>query len=206
LRELRPNDYPSHHTLFRINFICQRDPVKPLEFGGIKLTVIPSKSQGALYDLNVFLILRNEGWRLACEYNTDLFEASTITRLLENYRTVLEKLVETSSLHLSDFSPAGRGLAPKSLGAAAVNQIVPSEMMAPVVTASYAKPSAESYVMPASAAQRRFWVLEQLAPGNPALHMRACVRLTGSVSVAALEKSLQALVDRHETLRTTWFR
>jgi non-ribosomal peptide synthetase component F/pimeloyl-ACP methyl ester carboxylesterase len=204
LRELRPNDYPSHHTLFRINFICQRDPVKPLEFGGIKLTVIPSKSQGALYDLNVFLILRNEGWRLACEYNTDLFEAGTITRLLENYRAVLEKIVETSSSRISELSPAGRGLAPKSLGAAAVNQMVPSDVMAPVVAARCAKPPAESYVMPASAAQRRFWILERLTPGNPALHMRACVRLTGSVSVAALEKSLQALVHRHETLRTTF--
>jgi len=36
LKYLRPNDYPSHHTLFRLNFICQRRPlVKPQEFAGI---------------------------------------------------------------------------------------------------------------------------------------------------------------------------
>jgi hypothetical protein len=101
LRELRPSDYPSHHTLFRVNFICQRDPVKPLEFAGIKLTVIPSKSQGALYELNVFLILRNEGWRLACEYNTDLFEQSTIVRFLENYRAVLEAVAANPETRIS---------------------------------------------------------------------------------------------------------
>jgi hypothetical protein len=100
LKVLRPNDYPSHHTLFRVNFICQRDPVKPLEFSGIKLTVIPSKSQGALYDLNVFLVLRTEGWRLACEYNTDLFDSSTVTRLLENYRALLETIVRNPRIRI----------------------------------------------------------------------------------------------------------
>lgn len=58
--------------------------------------------------------------------------------------------------------------------------------------------------MPASVSQRRFWVLEELMPGNPALHMRACVRLSGFVSPVALESSFQALVDRHEILRTTF--
>jgi len=43
-----------------------------------------------LYDLHVFLVLRNEGWRLACEYNTDLYEAATITRLLTDFKTLLE--------------------------------------------------------------------------------------------------------------------
>src|SRR5207302_3461737 len=64
----------------------------------------------------------------------------------------------------------------------------------------------EIYTLPTSAAQRRFCVLEEFAPGNPALHMRACVRLSGSLSLAALEKSLQFLVDRHEILRTSFER
>jgi non-ribosomal peptide synthetase component F/thioesterase domain-containing protein len=204
LKELRPGDYPSHHTLFRVNFICQRDPVKPLEFTGIKLTVIPSKSQGALYDLNVFLILRNEGWRLACEYNTDLFDAGTITRLIANYRALLEGIVEKPDRRVSEFPFTGNGLPPRSLGAAAALQLPSSANLIPPVNASTKEPAPEAYVMPSSMAQRRFWVLEELAPGNPALHMRACVRLTGALSVDTLEKSLQVLVDRHETLRTTF--
>ncbi|HUY12930.1 MAG TPA: alpha/beta fold hydrolase [Terriglobia bacterium] len=230
LRELRPNDYPSHHTLFRVNFICQRDPVKPLEFSGIKLTVIPSKSQGALYDLNVFLVLRTEGWRLACEYNTDLFEASTITGLLGNYRKLLEAIVinpdgRLSELPLPELTAPARherpaagppakpsaGVAsadatpPRSLGAAAAAQEISPNADSPAASSSQ-DVSDERYVMPTSAAQRRFWALEELAPGNPGLHMRACVRLTGALSQTALERSLQFLVDRHETLRTTFER
>ena len=229
LRELRSRDYPSHHTLFRVNFICQRDPVKPLEFSGIKLTVIPSKSQGALYDLNIFLVLRTEGWRLACEYNTDLFEAATINRLLARYRKMLESIVDDPNLRLSQLTspegvppevnnvlassaamkpPGGSSRAdsehPQSLGASSSAQADTPER-APHPGASFANVAAgKPCVMPASAAQRRFWVLEELAPGNPALHMRACVRLTGALSHPTLDKSLQFLVARHEILHTTF--
>jgi non-ribosomal peptide synthetase component F/thioesterase domain-containing protein len=230
LKELRPNDYPSHHTLFRLNFICQRDPVKPLEFAGIKLTVIPSKSQGALYDLNVFLVLRNEGWRLACEYNTDLFEANSITRLLNNYRMMLENITQNPNRKVSEFPvsegtanlkvvkpvtatpsdvPSAVGLSasslPRSLGAAVVGAVAALAPENPPVPSSQ-ELALEPFVMPVSVAQKRFWELEEIAPGNPALHMRACLRLTGSLSHASLEKSLQLLVERHETLRTTFER
>ncbi len=227
LKELRPNDYPSHHTLFRLNFICQRDPVKPQEFAGIKLTVIPSKSQGALYDLHVFLVHRNEGWRLACEYNTDLFEAGTITRLLADFKGLLENIVQDPNRPLSAFPvsesaslarqkrnatttppPSNSGgaasSAPRSLGAAAA-AVAPAVAVpkADNIPAAPEAPS-ESFGLPASVAQRRFFALEEIVPGNPALHMRACVRLTGEVSLALLERSLQLLVDRHESLRTTF--
>ena len=229
LKELRPNDYPSHHTLFRLNFICQRDPVKPLEFSGIKLTVIPSKCQGALYDVNIFLVLRNEGWRLACEYNTDLYEASTIARLLGDYKAMLELIAENSERRLSEFpssegaklakerkegsgtpsNPVGRaGSLPTTggqvHGTGRPPQMAPSPESASAVATLHDEGSEESCALPASEAQRRFWFLEAMAPGNPALHMRACVRLTGTLDVPRLEASLQALVKRHEILRTTF--
>ena len=101
-------DNPSTQRLFRVNFICQRDPVRPLEFSGIKLTVMPSKSQGALYDLNCFLVERAEGWRLACEYNTDLFEAASISRMFQNYTLLLQSIAENPDRRLSEF-PALEG-------------------------------------------------------------------------------------------------
>ncbi len=62
----------------------------------------------------------------------------------------------------------------------------------------------ESFGLLASVAQRRFFALEEIVPGNPALHMRACVRLTGKMSLFDLEESLRLLVARHESLRTTF--
>jgi amino acid adenylation domain-containing protein len=56
----------------------------------------------------------------------------------------------------------------------------------------------------ASFAQRRLWFLHQLVPDNPFYNMRIAWRLTGKLNVRALRASLNALVARHETLRTTF--
>jgi amino acid adenylation domain-containing protein/non-ribosomal peptide synthase protein (TIGR01720 family) len=55
-----------------------------------------------------------------------------------------------------------------------------------------------------SFAQERLWFLDQLIPDNPFYNTSAAVRLLGVLNVAALEKSLREIVQRHETLRTTF--
>jgi non-ribosomal peptide synthetase component F/thioesterase domain-containing protein len=215
LKELRPADYPSHHTLFRVNFICQRDPVKPLEFAGIKLTVIPSKSQGALYDLNVFLVLRDEGWRLACEYNTDLFTPESITRLLTNYRRLLEAIAENPERRIAEF-PRGdlpAGAAPDGLASASPSPTTtileaPSAEPGPAAvrreTMTVGADGEDAYAFDLTLEQQPFWLLDQLLPGNPALNMQMALRLQGPFDLAILERSLNELIRRHEILRTTF--
>src|SRR5215216_4973089 len=56
---------------------------------------------------------------------------------------------------------------------------------------------------PLSFAQQRMWLLDQLEPGNPLFTMTPTMRLTGPLDVAALEQGLNAIVQRHETLRAT---
>ena len=58
--------------------------------------------------------------------------------------------------------------------------------------------------LPLSYAQQRLWFLEQLTPGSTAYNMGILYRLTGALNVAALEQSLGEIVQRHETLRTTF--
>src|SRR4029450_6058005 len=62
----------------------------------------------------------------------------------------------------------------------------------------------ELFTLPASVVQKRFWLLAKLDPTSPKFHMRATVRLTGSLSLDALEGSFQTLVDRHGILRTNF--
>jgi amino acid adenylation domain-containing protein/non-ribosomal peptide synthase protein (TIGR01720 family) len=57
---------------------------------------------------------------------------------------------------------------------------------------------------PLSFAQERIWFFERLAPGSAAYNVPAAVRLAGPLSIAALGRALAALVERHETLRTTF--
>ncbi|NPC83010.1 non-ribosomal peptide synthase/polyketide synthase, partial [Pyxidicoccus fallax] len=61
-----------------------------------------------------------------------------------------------------------------------------------------------SQALPLSFAQQRLWFIDQLDPGSVAYNLPAAVRLSGTLDVSALERALQALVARHESLRTTF--
>ncbi|HEX2190523.1 MAG TPA: condensation domain-containing protein, partial [Longimicrobiaceae bacterium] len=58
--------------------------------------------------------------------------------------------------------------------------------------------------LPLSFAQQRLWLVDRLEPGSAAYNMAGALRLRGVLDVAALRASLDALVERHETLRTTF--
>ncbi|MFL5540955.1 MAG: amino acid adenylation domain-containing protein, partial [Longimicrobiaceae bacterium] len=58
--------------------------------------------------------------------------------------------------------------------------------------------------IPLSFSQRRLWFLERLDPGTGAYNLPAPIRLHGPVDAAALERTLNAVRERHEALRTTF--
>ncbi len=60
------------------------------------------------------------------------------------------------------------------------------------------------FVIPASPAQERLWLLDRLEPGAAAFNLPASVRLTGTLDTAALRRSLRAIAGRHEALRTVF--
>lgn len=56
--------------------------------------------------------------------------------------------------------------------------------------------------LPVSFAQQRLWFLEQLQPGNAFYNVVRGARLQGPLYVEALQRALDAVVVRHEVLRT----
>jgi len=58
--------------------------------------------------------------------------------------------------------------------------------------------------LPLSFAQQRLWFLDQLEGKSATYNLAAAVRLEGRLSPEALEHSLQAMVRRHESLRTVF--
>src|SRR5688500_7915455 len=57
---------------------------------------------------------------------------------------------------------------------------------------------------PLSFAQQRLWFLDQLRPGTGVYNMSIQIRLEGELQVDALRGAVEALVARHEALRTTF--
>ncbi len=62
----------------------------------------------------------------------------------------------------------------------------------------------EVFVLPASFAEQRLWFLEELDARGGTYDIGERLRLTGPLDMAVLERSLNALVARHESLRTTF--
>lgn len=60
------------------------------------------------------------------------------------------------------------------------------------------------FIFPASFAQQRLWFIEQLLPGDALYIIPLVFRLTGSLQRSHLHHSIQAIVQRHEILRTTF--
>ncbi|HBK22675.1 MAG TPA: non-ribosomal peptide synthetase [Planktothrix sp. UBA10369] len=58
--------------------------------------------------------------------------------------------------------------------------------------------------LPLSFAQQRIWFLHQMDSQNPAYNESPTIRLTGSLNIEVLEQSLNAIIERHEILRTTF--
>nr|WP_275406014.1 condensation domain-containing protein [Delftia lacustris] len=58
--------------------------------------------------------------------------------------------------------------------------------------------------LPLSFAQLRQWFLWQLEPAGTAYHISGALRLLGTLDVLALQQSFDALVARHESLRTVF--
>ncbi|MFY0567871.1 non-ribosomal peptide synthase/polyketide synthase [Archangium lansingense] len=67
----------------------------------------------------------------------------------------------------------------------------------PLVARSGAEPSL-------SFAQQRLWFLDRLQPGSVAYNIPYAVRLAGALELQSLQRGIEAIVERHQVLRTTF--
>jgi amino acid adenylation domain-containing protein len=102
VRELKPNRDPSRNPLFQVNFTHQRSFAKAGRFGGVELIPIPSRSPGAIFDLHFFMVERAEGWRVTCDFSTDLFDHATAHRMLGHFQRLLEDIAEDPTRRISE--------------------------------------------------------------------------------------------------------
>src|SRR5690348_8104523 len=55
-----------------------------------------------------------------------------------------------------------------------------------------------------SLTQERLWFIDQINPGDVSSNISRAVRIKGDLKKDLLQQSLQAIIDRHESLRTTF--
>ncbi|HXU33948.1 MAG TPA: condensation domain-containing protein, partial [Thermoanaerobaculia bacterium] len=121
---------------------------------------------------------------LAADLDTDLDADLEAERL-----ALLELLLEEEA---EEAAAAGEGSGATAPGAASF----PASPVSPI--------SAAAERIPLSLSQRRLWIADRLDPGTALFNVPASQRLAGALDRPALAATLQALVDRHESLRTTF--
>ncbi|MCZ8242564.1 MAG: amino acid adenylation domain-containing protein [Microcystis sp. LE19-131.1A] len=90
---LQPERDLSHAPLFQVDFLLQNSPPSPLELTGLTATPLTTENDTAKFDLTLAMENTGAGLQGVWEYNTDLFDRSTIERLTGNFITLLEALV-----------------------------------------------------------------------------------------------------------------
>jgi len=81
----------------------QNAPGKPLELPGLQLIPVERKHNTSKFDLTLSLTEFDASLAGAIEYNTDLFDPTTISRFITHYQNLLEAVSLDPSRRLSDF-------------------------------------------------------------------------------------------------------
>ncbi len=87
--ELQPERSLSHTPLFQTMLVMHNNPRSEFNPEGLRLETVPAEVGTAKFDLTL-VVQSSHGLFCTLEYNTDLFEAATIARLLGQFRTLLE--------------------------------------------------------------------------------------------------------------------
>jgi len=94
VEELRPDRTPSRNPLFNVMFALQNTPPKPVRLPGLTVSPQHVESVIAKFDLMLLLNETEDGLLATFEYNADLFERETITRMLGHFHLLLESIVQ----------------------------------------------------------------------------------------------------------------
>ena len=90
---LQPERNLNYSPLFQVMFVLQNTPPGKLELPGLSLTPLEIENPTAKFDLTLLMTEREQGLNATLEYNSDLFEQATITRMAGHFVTLLEEIV-----------------------------------------------------------------------------------------------------------------
>ena len=100
---LQPERNLSYSPLFQVMFVLLNTPPGKLELPGLSLTPLQIENPTAKFDLTLLITESEQGLSGSLEYNSDLFEQATITRMVGHFVTLLEGIVANPEERISQF-------------------------------------------------------------------------------------------------------
>ena len=93
LEKLPLERYPNRMPVFQVIFNFQNKAMPALELGGMTVDLLKVERDTAKYDLTLYVAATGEEMQASMVYNTDLFDAGTISVMLDRYKALLGSLV-----------------------------------------------------------------------------------------------------------------
>jgi amino acid adenylation domain-containing protein len=98
----------SRSPLFQVMFTLQNTPdVLELKFSGLDLSAERLENATTLFELTFAMVETNSGIQGTVQYNTDLYKAATIERMIGHYNNLLESIVATPRETISNLAMMG---------------------------------------------------------------------------------------------------
>jgi non-ribosomal peptide synthetase component F len=98
VEEIQPQRDMSRNPVFQVVFSFQNAAAQSLELPGLELSSLKVESRTSLFDLMLELRNSERGIVGSFEYNTDLFETSTIRMMIDHLRTLLAEVAANPPL------------------------------------------------------------------------------------------------------------
>ncbi|MEH2112708.1 non-ribosomal peptide synthetase [Nostoc sp.] len=104
VEELHPERDLSRNPLYEVMFVLQNTPTTVQEVSGLTLHTLEFDNGTAQLDIFLSMSESQEGLTGCLEYNTDIFDSTTITQFINNFQTLLENIVVSPEQRLSELS------------------------------------------------------------------------------------------------------
>ena len=101
---IQPERDRSRNPLFQVQFALQNVPLEPLELEGLQLRPLDIETEITRFDLECHVWMTSVGLEIVFIYNSDLFEVSTIRRMLTHFKQLLGQVVSHPILPVSQLS------------------------------------------------------------------------------------------------------
>ena len=104
VEELQPERALNRNPLVQILFVMQNVPFEKLQLRDLDVTPYELDDETSRFDVALFVSEREDKINGLCVYSSDLFEQSSIVRLLHQFRKLLQAIVDNSEARIADLA------------------------------------------------------------------------------------------------------
>jgi amino acid adenylation domain-containing protein len=102
VEKLKPDRSLSRSPLFQTMFVVDDAPNEPVKPKGVDVTPLKVVHRTTEYDLVLIVSESDDRLEVSLEYATDLFESSTIERMMRHFVTLLEAIVDDPNMPIGE--------------------------------------------------------------------------------------------------------